>query len=141
MSRRKPQTPMHECRRQAAKEFGLPIDDWRIIRLATYMCAHEAIQSQLSIGETIDIGYLGEVDRAIEALRAQMAAKPSSGEPLFEIVPVSKKIHSVCERCGHIQPTDVDTPQPDHAKVKPSPFEPPEPLMLPAPIDGGDDGD
>jgi hypothetical protein len=138
MSRRKPLTPLHLSRRKVAKELNLPEDDWRVIRLSTYMCAHEAIQAQLANGETIDVPYLREIDQAIEDLRGKVIPS-SSDEPPFILKICSKKLHSVCERCGHIQPTDIDVPPPDHLKPKPSREPPPfvPPLLLPAPVDDG----
>jgi hypothetical protein len=133
-------TPLHVCRRKVAKEFSLPEDDWRVVRLATYMCAHEAIQAQLANGETIDVGYLQTIDQAIEELRAQILPTTSPGEPPFILKICSRKLHSVCQRCGHIQETDQDVPPPDHLKPKSDRFA--SPLLLPAPTsDGDDDGD
>ena len=42
---RAPATPLHAARRAAAKELALPITDWRVIRLATLVCAHDAVQA------------------------------------------------------------------------------------------------
>jgi hypothetical protein len=141
MSRRKPITPLHLARRKVAAELGLAEDDWRTIRLSTFMCVHEQLQEQVANHETIDVSYLKQIDQSIEELRAQII-KPTAapGEPPFMLQIVAPRLFTYCKRCGYTEETSEPVPPPDHAK--PKPFEPPEPLMLPAPTDeGGDDVD
>src|SRR6516165_9692478 len=102
MNKRTPITPLHLSRSKVAKELGLPEDDWRVIKLSTYMCAHEAIQEQLANREMIDVGYLKEITQAIEDLRTQ-ATPASSGEPPFMLQIVSPRLFTYCKRCGHTE--------------------------------------
>jgi hypothetical protein len=118
-----------------ARQLGVKPSDPRAQHYAAIHLARENLVASLIAGKTVDVGELSRID---ELLRAIMPVAPSSTtEPMLRLQICSKKIHSVCERCGHIQPTNVDTPQPDHAKPK---FK--LPLLLPAPSDdGGDSND
>ena len=62
---RAPATPLHAARRAAAKELALPITDWRVIRLATLVCAHDAVQARLANGASVDVDHLLKLDAAL----------------------------------------------------------------------------
>ena len=112
MTRR--QTPLHAARRQAAKELDLPADDWRVVRLSTLVVAHEVLQAKLATGAMIDVGYLLQLDNAIAEVRATSAPAPTLQ------LRYCRKLHGVCQKCGHIQELDEDVPSPG-----PSPNSPP----------------
>lgn len=108
---RKPQTPLHEARRRAAKELGLPVSDPRVIRLATLQCAYDSAQAQLASGRTIDIDNLLKLDAALAEARASV---PHQHAVNIQIVDGRRKC---CPFCHTIfDPTDADP--------KPLPFEP-----------------
>jgi hypothetical protein len=101
---------MHAARRAAAKELGLPITDWRVVRLATLVCAHEVVQAKLASGQVIDVGYLLQLDTAIAQVRSTVAPAPSVR---LEIVDGT---FTVCPRCKYTEPTPAkpdDSPPAD----------------------------
>jgi hypothetical protein len=128
-----------ELAKQAAKQFGCKPSSERAKHVATLRLARETFADRLVAGRDVNPEHLLKLDDALKQYlpQATSAAAPSATAPPFHLQICSKKIHSVCERCGHVQPTTIDTPSPP----KSDRFLPPDPLLLPAPVgDGGDDG-
>lgn len=61
-----------KARESAAREIGCESTDFRAVRLATLMTAHEALQAALAVGERIDFKDLLDVDRALADLRKEI---------------------------------------------------------------------
>jgi len=97
-------TPLHAARRAAAKELALPITDWRVIRLATLVCAHDAVQARLANGASVDVDHLLKLDAALVQARAAAAPAPPVS------LQICRQLHGVCQRCGHIQELDEELP-------------------------------
>jgi hypothetical protein len=112
---------LHAARRQAAKELDLPIDDWRVIRLSTLVCAHETVQAKLASGQVIDVNHLLQIDTALAQARSAAAPAPSFR---LEIVDGT---FTVCPRCKYTEPTPAkpDDPPPadrqDGGRLLPQP--------------------
>jgi hypothetical protein len=68
---------------------------------------------------------------------ATSAAPAPAAKPPFMLQIVSPKLHAFCPRCRCTVETDQDVRSPDHQRK----YEPPLPLMLPAPVDVEDDDD
>jgi hypothetical protein len=127
-----------ELAKQAAKQFGCKSSSERAKHVATLRLARETWADRLVAGRDTNPRDLLDLDQALKQYLPQAtSAPPPSAAPLLHLQICSKKVHSVCERCGHIQPTDVDAPGP----LKPDHFKPPRPLMLPAPTNGSGDSD
>jgi len=88
-------TPLHEARRAAAKELALPINDPRVIRLATLQCAYDNSQAVLAAGRAVDIDGLLKLDAVLAEARA--AAQPPPKIELEIVPPVKTK----CPKCAH----------------------------------------
>jgi hypothetical protein len=118
MSRR-PATPLHAARRQAAKELDLPADDWRVVRLSTLVVAHEVLQAKLASGAMIDVSYLLQLDQAIAEVRATSAPAPSLN------LKICQTLTGICPHCkaevdlGPLPPLDSKSPP---EPPKPSPL-------------------
>ena len=89
---RRPATPLHAARKQAARELDLPFDDWRVVRLSTLVVAHEVLQAKLATGAMIDVSYLLQLDQAIAEVRKTVAPPPSIA------LRICQKLHGVCQR-------------------------------------------
>jgi hypothetical protein len=132
---RRPATPLHAARRQAAKELELPADDWRVVRLATLVVAHEVLQAKLATGAMIDVGYLLQLDNAIAEVRATSAPAPSLQ------LKICQTLTGICPHCkaevdlGRLPPIDN---KPAPASSSSPAFNPPNPAKAPTPTFGAD---
>jgi hypothetical protein len=97
--RKKPSTSLAQARERAAGELGLPVDDWRVERLAKLVIADEAMQSLLIVApERVDYGKLLDIDRALAGLRKELGAtKPMNLN--VHIVETSDVV--ACPKCSH----------------------------------------
>jgi hypothetical protein len=116
--------------REASKQLKCKPTSERAKHVATLRYAREHFAERLIAGRDVNPEHLLKLDDALKQYLPQATSAPPVTKPLLTLQICSKKIHSVCERCGHIQPTDVDTPAP------PSKYHPPSPLLLPAPTNG-----
>ena len=123
-----------ELLRQAARQFRVKETNERARHVATLRLAREYFLDRLVVGRIDNPDHLLKLDAALtqDLPQATSAAPaPAASELPFRLQVCSKKIHSVCQRCGHIQPTDEDVSSPKRG------FKPPEPLLLPAPSSNG----
>lgn len=79
-------------RKALAAEYGLPIDDHRIRRLALLEAAHQAAEDQLADGRAVDIGDVLALDKAIADQRAALKAQ--------EPITIDVNIIGRCPDCG-----------------------------------------
>jgi len=125
---RRPATPLHTARRQAAKELELPADDWRVVRLATLVVAHEVLQAKLATGAMIDVGYLLQLDNAIAEVRATSAPAPSLQ------LKICQTLTGICPICkAEIDLGPLPPISKDDGKSPPEPPKPSPPTKGPAP--------
>ena len=82
-------TPLHEARRQAAKQLGLKPTDPRVVQLSMLLAARDQLQKQLAAGKVVDVAALLKLD---EALKVYMLAVESSVS--VQLVPTT-----ICARC------------------------------------------
>jgi len=124
---RRPATPLHAARKQAARELDLPFDDWRVVRLSTLVVAHEVLQAKLATGAMIDVSYLLQLDQAIAEVRKTAAPAPSVN---LKICQTLTGICSVCKAeidLGPLPPISKDD-----GKLPPEPPKPSPPASGPA---------
>ena len=134
MSRR-PATPLHAARRQAAKELDLPADDWRVVRLSTLVVAHEVLQAKLASGAMIDVSYLLQLDQAIAEVRATSAPAPSLN------LKICQTLTGICPVCkAEIDLGPLPPISKDDGKSPPEPRKPPPPASGPPPATSGEPG-
>src|SRR6516162_3461325 len=119
--------------REAAKQRKCKPTSERAKHVGTLGYAREHFAERLIAGRDVDPVALIRLDDALQQYLPQATSAPPVTTPLLHLQLCSKKIHSVCQCCGHIQPTDVDTP------LGPDQFKPPLPLLLPAPMSNGGD--
>ena len=121
-----------ELKRQVIANTGLSEDSPRVAYLAVLALRAERITEAAINDDEIDVAELLAIKDTVE----QMSPAPAH----HVILEVSKRLHGVCRYCGKLNELDELTPPPGPMPNKPEPFEPPKPLLLPAPAeDGGDD--
>ena len=104
-------TPLHEARRQAAKQLGLKPTDPRVVQLSMLLAARDQLQKQLAAGKVVDVAALLKLD---EALKAYMPAVESSVS--VQLVPMT-----ICARCRSEIEREPDPPPPDPPRLLPPP--------------------
>jgi hypothetical protein len=88
---------LQQAREAAGRELGMPVDDWRVVRLATLTMASEQLQAELALGGRIDFNDLLAVDKQLAELRKELkpAAKPMAVQVTY-VHPTTK-----CPKCSH----------------------------------------
>jgi|SRR6516162_9545274 len=126
-----------ELAKQAAKQLGCKASSERAKHVATLRLARETFADRLVAGRDVNPDHLLKLD---EALKAYLPEATSAAPAPMLSLKICKKLFGVCQHCGQLNETDEDMPPPDHLKHKPSPFVPPDPLLLPPPtrMNGGD---
>jgi hypothetical protein len=116
---------LQQAREAAGRELGMPVDDWRVVRLATLTMASEQLQAELALGGRIDFNDLLAVDKQLAELRKELkpAAKPMAVQVTY-VHPTTK-----CPKCSHEfsldLPDDDDNGSPvQAANAKPLPGDP-----------------
>jgi hypothetical protein len=88
---------LQQAREAAGRELDLPVDDWRVVRLATLTMASDQLQAELALGGRIDFNDLLSVDKQLAELRKELkpAAKPVAVQVTY-VHPNTK-----CPKCSH----------------------------------------
>jgi hypothetical protein len=96
---------LQRAREAAGRELELPVDDWRVVRLATLTMASDSLQAELALGGRVDFGDLLSVDRQLAELRKEL--KPANNINL-EVHVVGPADEAKCPECGHVfKPPEV----------------------------------
>jgi hypothetical protein len=90
------QAALHRTREAAAKEIGCEASDWRAIRLAALVSAHEQLQTALASGERVSFSELLDVDRALGEMRKELKLAQPLNVQVKIVHPRTK-----CPQCQH----------------------------------------
>jgi hypothetical protein len=88
---------LQRAREACGRELDLPVDDWRVVRLATLTMASDQLQAELALGGRIDFNDLLAIDKQLAELRKELkpAAKPLAVQVTY-VHPTTK-----CPQCQH----------------------------------------
>lgn len=101
---------LFQARKAAARELGLPVTDYRVIRLAAMAVTFDALQVQIATGGTVNISELERIDQMLTAARN---AKPEPTNVSIRLVgPELVK----CPSCG----CTFDGDHPERTKMLPN---------------------
>jgi hypothetical protein len=115
-----------------ARQLGVKPSDSRAQHYATLHLARENLTAASIAGKTnFDPGALLRLDESLRAIMPVVAADVPQVN-----IRVCRRLHGVCEKCGHVQQLDIDVPPPDHER----PFRS-ELRLLPLPSGNGFDND
>jgi hypothetical protein len=101
---------LNAARKSVAAELNLPVDDWRVTRLSTLVCAYNGIQALLAAGRPgdVDIDELLRLDTQIAQVRDALKLtrpieiKVTYTDPVDVAAPGEAAIDGLkeCRRCG-----------------------------------------
>ena len=97
---------LQRAREAAGRELKLPVDDWRVVRLATLTMASEQLQAELALGGRVDFGDLLSVDKQLAELRKEL--KPAAEPISVDVHVIGPADEAKCPECGHVfKPPEV----------------------------------